>query len=63
MAYRATPQCTAKYSAYYLLRGEKIYLSGQDLRAELPQETQNSELAQKLENLESSLRKAYEAVK
>jgi hypothetical protein len=63
MAYRATPNCTTAYSQFYLLHGREMNLPTEDdLRVKLSPEVQNSDYAHRMENLKSSLRKAYEVV-
>jgi hypothetical protein len=64
MAYRATPNCTTKYSPFYLFHGREINSPTEDdLKEKLSPEIQNSDCTNRLENLKTSLRKAYEAVR
>jgi len=64
MAYRATPNTTTGFSPYYLLHGREMALPNSDnLKAKLPKEKENFDQDRRLENLKSSLRLAYKAVK
>lgn len=61
MAYRATPHGSSRYSPYFLLHGREMVIpSMQDLRAKLSSEAETHENANRLENLKSSLKKAYQ---
>jgi len=64
MAYRATPNTTTGFSPYYLLHGREMALPNSDnLKAKLPKEKENFDQDRRLENLKSSLRLTYKAVK
>jgi hypothetical protein len=64
MAYRATPHSTGGYSPYYLLHGREMVLPTlQELRAKATPELRGTEQEARLENLISSLRKAYKLVR
>jgi len=64
MAYKATLQGTSGYSPYYLLHGrENILLTSQDIRAKLSPDVWESECANRLENLKSTLKTAYKSVR
>ena len=64
MAYRATPHGTSGYSPYYLLHGREMILpTSQDLRAKLSPDVRESECANRLENLKSTLKTAYKSVR
>jgi len=63
MAYLATLHGTSGYSPYYLLHGREMILpNSQDLRAKLSPEVRESECAHRLENLKSTLKRAYKSV-
>ena len=64
MAYRATPHGTSGYSPYYLLHGPEMILpTAQDLRAKLSPGVRESECANSLEILKSTLKTAYKSVR
>ena len=64
MAYRATPHSTKTYSPFYLLHGREIVLPNEgDLKAKISPDIQDVDQVQRLENLKSSLLKAYKAVR
>ena len=64
MAYRANTHGTIGYSPYHLLHGrEMILTTSQDLRAELSPDVRESESANRLENLKSTLKTAYKSVR
>jgi len=61
MAYRATPQSTTGYSPFYLLHGREMVLPNEgDLKAKISHDIQDVDQVKRLENLKSSLKKAYE---
>jgi hypothetical protein len=60
----STPHCTTKYRPFYLLHGREMNLpTTEDLKAKISQDVQSTDQVQRLENLMSSLAKAYEAVR
>ena len=64
MAYRATPRGTSGYSPYCLLHSREMILpTSQDLRAKLSPDVRESECANRLENLKSTLKTAYKSVR
>ena len=64
MAYRATPHSTTTYSPFYLLHGREMVLPNEgDLKAKISPDIQDVDQVQRLENLKSSLLKAYKAVR
>jgi transposase InsO family protein len=64
MAYRATPHGTGQYSPFFLLHGREMVLPTlQGLRAKVTPELRNTEQESRLENLKSSLQKAYKLVR
>ena len=64
MAYRATPHSTTHYSPFYLLHGREMVLPNEgDLKAKISPDIQDVDQVQRLENLKSSLLKAYKEVK
>jgi hypothetical protein len=64
MAYRATPHSTGGYSPYFSLHGlEMVLPTLQELRAKVTPELRGTEQEARLENLKSTLRKAYKLVR
>ena len=64
MAYRATPHGSSSFSPYYLLHGREMILpTTQSITAKLSPEVRGTNQAGWLENLKSSLRSAYKAVR
>jgi hypothetical protein len=64
MAYRGTPNCTSGYSPYYLLNGREMILpTSHDLRVKLTPDVRETEYAQRLEHLKSTLKSACKTVR
>ena len=64
MAYRAIPHSTTHYSPFYLLHGREMVLPNEgDLKAKISSHMQDVDQVQKLDNLKSSLLKAYKEVR
>jgi hypothetical protein len=64
MAYRAAPHSTTKCSPLCLLHGREMVLPNVgDLKAKISSDMQDADQIQRLENLKSSLLKAYKEVR
>jgi hypothetical protein len=64
MAYRETPYSMTGYSPFYLLHGREMVLPSEgDLKAKVSHGIQDVDQVKRLENLKSSLKKAYKAVR
>jgi transposase InsO family protein len=64
MAYRSLPHSSTGFTPYYLLHGREMVIpTTQSLKPNVPLDEEKTDQAAKLENLKSSLRRAYKLVR